>query len=279
MAGPFAHLSDEEWLETLRRSVTEEIVNGVKFPRFPDTGIQSTFVGSANEHALQEAYLFYCFVKSKSASMSAPIAPNSTLLDFGCGWGRFLRFFLKDVDAANLYGVDVDPGVIAVCRETGVPGTFGVVESYGRLPFPDAFFSHVMAYSVFTHLPEKVHLHWMREIARVAKPGASFCLTLEPRRFLDFVSRLDERTAATGWEKGMSRFAALASSSKHAFDSGEFIYLPTGGGKYRESDVYGEAIVPLHYIEQNWKGLFRIVEYVDDPSRFLQAALAVQRLS
>ena len=170
--------------------------------------------------------------------------------------GSFSEIFWKDVDAANLYGVDVDPGVIAVCRETGVPGTFGVVESYGRLPFPDAFFSHVVAYSVFTHLPQKVHLHWMKEIARVAKPGASFCLTLEPRRFLDFVSRLDERTAETGWEKGMSRFAALASSSKQAFDSGEFIYLPTGGGKYRESEVYGEAIVPLHYIERNWKGFF-----------------------
>jgi SAM-dependent methyltransferase len=279
MARPFAHLSDEEWLEMLRRSVTEEIVEGVKFPRFPDTGIQSTIVGSANEHALQEAYLFYCFVKSKSASIGAPVAPESTVLDFGCGWGRFLRFFWKDVDATNLYGVDVDPGVIDLCLQTGVPGTLRVLESYDRLPFRDAFFSHVMAYSVFTHLPEKVHLHWMKEIARVTKPGASFCLTLEPRRFLDFVSRLNERTAETGWEQRMSRFAGLASSSKQAFDSGEFVYLPTGGGKYHPSDVYGEAIVPLHYVEQNWKEFFRIVEYVDDPTRFPQAALAVQRFS
>jgi hypothetical protein len=110
------------------------------------------------------------------------------------------------------------------------------------------------------------------------KPGACFCLTLEPRRFLDFVSSLDEKTAQTGWHRGMSRFAGLASYSKQVFDSGEFVYLPTGGGEYREPDVYGEAVVPLLYIQQNWTNLLHVVEYVDDPSRFWQAALAVQRL-
>jgi SAM-dependent methyltransferase len=280
MSRPFANLSDEEWLETLQRSVTEEVINGVIFPRFPDDVVQSNFVGSANEDALQEAYKFYSFVKNKSASMGMPVAPNSSVLDFGCGWGRYLRFFWKDVEATNLYGVDVDSRIIALCRETGVPGTFNVLERFGRLPFPDAFFSHVIAYSVFTHLPEKVHLHWMREIGRVTKPGACFCLTLEPSRFLDFVSSLDEKKAAEhGWFRAMSRFADLASRSKPVFDSGEIVFLPTGGGEYREPDVYGEAIVPLAYIKENWKGFFDVVEYIDDPSRFWQATLAVQRLS
>jgi SAM-dependent methyltransferase len=278
MVGPFANFSDEQWLETLKKSVTQKAINGVNFPSFPHVDVQSGFVGSANENALEEAYRFYSFLKTTSTSMGTSVGLNSCVLDFGCGWGRFLRFFWKDVDIANLYGVDVDPGVIAICRETGVPGAFHVLEPYGRLPFPDAFFSHVMAYSVFTHLPEKVHLHWMEEIGRVMKPGACFCLTLEPRRFLDFVSTLDEKTAETGWHSNMSRFASFATDSKQFFDSGEFVYLPTGGGEYRESNVYGEAVVPLVYIERNWKRFFRVVEYVDDASRFWQAALVVQRL-
>jgi SAM-dependent methyltransferase len=276
----FASLSDEEWLVMLRRSVTEEVINGIRFPRFPDAVTQANFVGSSNENALQEAHNFYSFLKRASVSMGTPVSGDSPVLDFGCGWGRYLRFFWKDVDASNLYGVDVDPDVVALCLETGAPGTIRVLERDGRLPFPDAFFSHVLAYSVFTHLPERTHLHWMKEIARVTKPGASFCLTLEPRRFLDFVSSLDERTAETPWHRSLSRFASLASNGRRLFDSGEFVYLPTGGGgEYREPDVYGEAVVPVLYIERNWKGFFRPVEYVDDPSRFWQAALAVQRLS
>lgn len=263
----------------LQRSVTEEVIDDITFPRFPDAGVQSTFVGSANENALQEAYNFYGFLKHKSVLMGTPVSSDSTVLDFGCGWGRYLRFFWKDVHVGNLYGVDVNPSIVALCQETGVPGTIRVIERYGRLPFPDAFFSHVLAYSVFTHLAEKTHMHWMKEIARVTKPGASFCLTLEPRRFLDFVNGLDETTAETPWHKRMSRFASETSSGMRLFNSGEFVYLPTGVGEYYEPDAYGEAIVPLTYIERNWNGFFRVVEYVDDPSRFWQAALAVQRLS
>ena len=36
-------------------------------------------------------------------------ARDSRVLDFGCGWGRVIRFFLKDVAPWNLVGVDIDP--------------------------------------------------------------------------------------------------------------------------------------------------------------------------
>jgi SAM-dependent methyltransferase len=177
------HCSDVEWLAILRRSVTEEVIQGVKFPRFPDTTLQSNWVGSANESALQEAYDFYSLLKDRSTKLNSPVTEDSRVLDFGCGWGRFLRFFWKDVNVANLHGVDVVPDIIEVCRNTGVPGTFYQLEANGRLPFPDGYFSHVLAYSVFTHLPETVHLRWLAEIARVMQPQATFCLTLQPRRF------------------------------------------------------------------------------------------------
>jgi SAM-dependent methyltransferase len=271
----FSGCSDEEWLVILKRSVTESVINGVRFPRFPDPKLQATVVGSSNEQTLDEASAFYAFLKDRSAKIGSPITKASRVLDFGCGWGRYLRFFWKDVDAANLYGVDASAEVLSICRETGVPGTLRQIEPLGRLPFEDGFFTHVMAYSVFTHLPEKVHLHWMAEIARVMQPGASFCLTLESRRFLDFVGGLDGDIAETEWHRMMSRFAPSVPSFKDAFDAGKVVFMPTNEGC---EDTYGDAVVPLSYIEQNWKHNFRVSEYVDDPAKFWQAVLVVQRL-
>jgi len=178
---------------------------------------------------------------------------------------------------ANLHGVDVDPDIIEVCRNTAVPGTFYQLEANGRLPFPDSYFSHVLAYSVFTHLPERVHLHWLAEIARVMQPQATFCLTLQPRRFLDFVAELNESAVDSSWHKNLSRFAGSVVPLKQAFDSGHFVYLPSGGGNHRDADVFGEAVVPLPYIEKSWKKYLHITEYIDDPAKFSQAVLIAQK--
>jgi SAM-dependent methyltransferase len=273
----FGALSDEEWLHILCRSVSEDVIDGVEFPKFPDDGLQSAMVGSSNEIALQEASNFYNVLKGFSSALGLPIVGESKILDFGVGWGRFLRFFWKDVDADNIFGVDIDPEFLDLCRATKVPGTLRIIEPFGNLPFPDGCFSHVMAYSVFTHLPEAVHRHWLAEIARTIIPGGIFALTLEPRRFLDFVAQQKDVPPATGWHAAMASFADSVDSLRQCFDAGQIAYLPTGGGNYRDSSVYGDAAVPLSYIEKVWTRYFEVREYIDDPSRFWQAVLIVQR--
>lgn len=64
---------------------------------------------------------------------------------------------------------------------------------------------------------------------------------------------------------------------KKEFERGKFIYIPTGGGDYRSSDVYGEAVVSADYVKQSWKGLFDVIDYIDDADRFWQAVLIAQR--
>jgi hypothetical protein len=62
-----------------------------------------------------------------------------------------------------------------------------------------------------------------------------------------------------------------------AFDAGNFVYLPTGGGDYRPKNTYGDAVVPIAFIEKHWSPYFDIVEYLDDPRSFWQAVLVVRR--
>jgi ubiquinone/menaquinone biosynthesis C-methylase UbiE len=274
----FRNLSDHQWLGLLIESTKSEIVHGLRFPRFPPESVQSQFVGSSNEHALREAFRFYDFFKSEAAKAGKPIHRDSNVLDFGTGWGRFLRFFWKDVDESGLRGVDVDPVIIESCRRLGVPGELSNIEPLGLLPYDDASIDAILAYSVFTHLPENVHRHWMGEFKRVVRPDGVVAMTIEPRRFLEFVAGLKGKSPENAWHAGLQRFSDYATTMLPAYDSGRLVYLPTGGGEFRDATVYGDAVCPISYLEQNWAPEFAVRAHVDDPSRFWQAAVILQKV-
>jgi SAM-dependent methyltransferase len=92
------------------------------------------------------------------------------ILDFGCGVGRVaLPFFSK-------YGkpsacVDVMPRCIEYLREV-IPGANPRLTGVKPpLPFPDASFDVIYAISVWTHLNKKKGWEWLREMARLLRPG------------------------------------------------------------------------------------------------------------
>lgn len=80
------NLDDEAWLERLKGSVTEPAQDGLAYPGFPEEWIQRAFVGSAQEHAIQEAYNFHQFVRG-AATRHIRNYRGRRHLDFGCGCG------------------------------------------------------------------------------------------------------------------------------------------------------------------------------------------------
>ncbi|MDT9270896.1 MAG: class I SAM-dependent methyltransferase [Limnospira sp. PMC 1234.20] len=273
----FRQFSDSEWLNLLIESVKQETVQGLHFPKFPSDSVQAQFVGSSGENSLREAYRFYNFFKNEATKAGAIINTNSTILDFGTGWGRFLRFFWKDVTENGLHGVDIDPSIIELCRSLGVPGNLQAIDPLGSLPYSDSSIDFILAYSVFTHLPENVHLHWMQEFKRVVRSGGIVAITIEPRRFLEFVAGLKNKTPANQWHAGLQRFSDRASLMLSDYDSGQLVYLPTGGGKFRDSTIYGDAICPISFLRDNWEPEFSIFSHIDDARQFWQAAVILKR--
>ena len=272
----FGLSSPEEWRDIIIRSVNEPEIQGQRMPRFPHADIQDRWVGSHDAAAINEAYLFYNHVRSYAEALGKPLQPNSKVLDFGVGWGRFQRLFWYDVDEAGLHGVDIDLDVLSACRMLGVPGLFDLIEARGVLPFEDETFDCAISYSVFSHLPEQIADHWMAEVSRVCKPGAVFCYTTEPYRFLEFIR--DIKDPATHWHAGLARFASQMPIMMSKFRLGEFCFLPTsGGGEYMTAEVYGDTAIPQSYIEKNWEKYFRMRAYIDDPNLFWQAFVAVQK--
>jgi ubiquinone/menaquinone biosynthesis C-methylase UbiE len=270
-------LSDEEWLTLLYESIDRRQIDGTLFPGFPSSEIQNRFVGSSYRETLKEAFKFYRFLKSQAGRLGKSTKNDSRFLDFGCGWGRFLRFFWKDFWVKNLFGCDVLPEAVEACLSTGVPGNIDLIKVDGLLPYPDTYFDFMMAYSVFTHLPEKPHLYWMKELYRVSRPGCLFFLTLEPERFIDDLKNIPSDSSSP-WHQSLLKYAHLTDDFHNKFQANEIAYLPTGGGDGLDTDVYGDAIVPLSYIKKHWSPFFVVREYIDDPAQFWQAILVVERL-
>ena len=290
----FGIYDDDTWLRLLLRSVHEPIIDGVEMPRFPHGKVQRAFVGLHDERSIREAFDFYQYIKQFMLQLGHSLSTRSTVLDFGSGWGRLTRIFWNDIDEDCLYGVDVDAEIVSLCEKLGVPGQFQTIEARGQLPFEDASFDLIIAYSVFSHLPEATASHWMRELSRVAKPGAILAYTVQPRRFLTMILEIPEDTPSI-WLRGLSRCKSLIPGLLQEFDNGMFCQLPTSGGpsstdtapdastpvsvasKYRGGDVYADVAIPEAFIKRNWEKYFRLIRYLDDPARFSQVVVVCQK--
>lgn len=100
----------------------------------------------------------------------------SAILDFGCGVGRVMRHWVS-LKGPKLYGCDVNPELIAWCKENLPYATFQQNQPYGRLDLPDNTFDLIYAISIFTHLDAERQFFWMNELKRVLRPGGLLLFT------------------------------------------------------------------------------------------------------
>ena len=157
----FGGLTDAAWFEVLCRAADEPVQAGVRLPGLPAVNLQINSVGEHGVAALREGLRFYQEVKRYAALLGRPIDPERVVLDFGCGWGRMTRFFLKDVRPENLHGADVSPSLVALCRESIPSCPFWLIDPMPPSTFDRDTFDVIYAYSVFSHLSERAHLRWM----------------------------------------------------------------------------------------------------------------------
>jgi SAM-dependent methyltransferase len=271
----FGRLRDSQWLEILKQSIREPLIKGVRLPGFASSEMQRHTVGSDYELSLQEAFNFYTYVKDVCEKTAVPIRPGSEILDFGVSWGRIIRFFLKDVDPETLHGVDTDAEFLQAATQTSVPGHLHQIDPLGSLPYADRSFDLVYAYSVFTHLPERVQDHWLQEISRTLRPGAMFVATVEPPRFLHSFEAVDPKDESLHpWHAAMARKIRSDPGLKERLRSSGFVYIPDGDGI---DEVYGDCVITPGYVREHWGRYFDIIDYLDDPKRFWQAVVVARK--
>jgi len=289
----FHDLDQAAWLRTLIESQQHASIDGVDLPRFPPLAYQTATHGSCGSTALKEASRFVRYVFDYAAREMRPVTATTTVLDFGCGWGRMLRFFLKDVDAANLYGVDVRQDTVELAQRLNPYARFMTVAPLPPSPFGDQMFDIVCAYSVFSHINEAASRAWIGDFARTLKPGGLAFVTTQGRWFLDFVGSLSNRRAwwsirskvgrwlgrpqNEAWLDRLRRGFGDIRAAKQRWSAGDFVHAPTGGGEGLADSFYGETVIPRSYVEREWTGRLQLVDFIDNRRRLPQALIVLRK--
>ena len=91
-----------------------------------------------------------------------------TVADVGCGPGHVTRYLAER--RADVIGVDLPPGMIAVARERA-PGLTFAVGSMLRLPAADGAWAGIVALYSIIHLAADARAAACREFARVVRRG------------------------------------------------------------------------------------------------------------
>jgi len=264
-----------EWLHLHGMARSRSVAN--LLPRLAPEDIQARTTGSSGRQSLREGFGFYSLVRDQAALHLGGI-DRCSVLDFGCGWGRILRFFVKDVPKGRLFGTDVVPELAALTRSTNPWATITLNGPLPPLDFPDKSLDLVYLYSVFSHLSEEAHAAWMNEFARILRPGGLVVATTWPREYIEWCAAAREGRPSPVHHPAALRAFPETERWLAAYDAGEFCHTATGaGGNTLAADFYGETCVPRGYAERHWSGQFDLLDFIDDRAQSFQNVLVGRR--
>lgn len=261
-----SQLSDTAWLDLLRRAAAGErvAVAGRSLPAAPDVQLQINTVGQSGAGAMDEAWAFAAACLARFRASPLFKNANKTLLDFGTGWARIARCFLRDVRAENIIGVDVSPDLVAICQATFHGPRFLCCDPMPPLGLPDASVDFVVGYSVFSHLSEAACRAWIAEFARLLKPVGMVALTTRGRWFFDYAASLTETNP---YSHALSHMFPDFAEAKARYDRGELVHSNvagvTGGGVL-DGSFYGETFIPERFAQETLGAILRLREFHGD---------------
>jgi SAM-dependent methyltransferase len=270
------HATDEFLFWLLAEVPNADPVLASALPRMPSDDVQVHYTGGSGRATLKEASLAYEAIRAAARANSLEIGACDKIMDFGCGWGRIIRFFLRDVEPSRLYGVDIDPTMIRICNESNLKCFFSVIDPLPPLDFKDGAFDLIYLYSVFTHLPETAHLSWLRELARLLSPRGVLVATIRPRAYISLCSMLRSRNLSEGQTLESPSFASdLQEGPKwaarsfvntqailDAYDRGDYCHDPRPD---LATPLFGETCIPQKYVERVWTEHFSRIDFMVDP--------------
>jgi SAM-dependent methyltransferase len=123
-------------------------------------------------------------IRAALAGAGFELCAFRTILDFGVGCGRMMRWLTPHTRAA-FFGSDIDAEAIAWCRANVPAATFSTNHGLPPLSYANNTFDFVYAISVICHLDETQQFCWLSELRRVARPGAVVMVTLHGESLMD----------------------------------------------------------------------------------------------
>lgn len=278
-------VSDANWLAFN----LDPKISTIKLPALPDPQTQIRFTGQAGRPNLQQAFDFYNFV---SNHLPPDSGAQYRIVDFGGGWGRVLRFFLRDVAPERLALSDCLTDAIECARSLNPPYKIFQNDVNPPLVFADNSVDAFVAFSVFSHLNEKSARSWLADFARSLVGGGKVVITTRGPHHIKRMRELqNETTLATlrslakkvlGKQNVSDQHLRVALPSadiiKDRLNLGEFQFYPTGGGGELSESFYGETWIPEKWMRDNCQALgFKTYEHFPEFSTVDQCVFVLTK--
>ena len=229
-------------------------------PGLPPDEMQRNWTGAAGKVTLLEALRFFQLISEYAVKYGERINETTNILDFGCGWGRITRYFMRDVSHKNLYGADCFKEALDVAKIQNQWVSFSLTAPMPSTDYKSSMFDIIYLYSVFSHLSEDAHLRFLAEFHRILKPGGLLIATTRPRKFILLCADVRKRQIAVH-EQGAAASFVNTKQYLELYDRGGFCHSPTGGGGPLEPSFYGESCIPEAYVRLHWSKWFDLQEY------------------
>jgi len=254
----YSELDDDIWAKM--------IFGLAELPPLPPSELQRNWCGNAGLALVDQSLEFYKLLKHVFLQHGTKPLSEAKILDFGCGWGRLIRLFIKDLPGNQLFGCDPDAEILKWCEK--IPGNFRVSDYRPKhLPFDDIY-DLVYAYSVFTHLGPGTHLDALIAIHKSLAPNGLLVITIRPRIFIENrgieLAKLPE---------------AVIDEMLCRFDCGEFVFQPYNLLPVDGEVTYGEAVIPMTFIMREWSKFFDIIHIDHTLTDSMQIPIVLRKRS
>lgn len=208
-------------------------------PKMAPDEVQNSWTGSSGHELLKSTVSFVRIVTAAYAYLTGNSLRTANVLDFGCGWGRIVRLLYKYVPATQIYGVDPMETSLKHCADAGVHGTILKSDFVPRtLPIPRTNrFDLILAFSVFTHLSEKVTRISLNTLAAHLSPNGLLAITIRPREYWPYIEPRNPHLSV-----------ATANRLVAQHDERGFAFEPHNREKIEGEVTFGDTSMTIEYL-------------------------------
>ncbi len=172
--------------------------------------------------------------QKRLVSGAVRLEPHYTVLDYGCGVGRWTLWFARQVQ--HVVGVDISPKMVEAARQAADRAGIRNAEHYAidgiPLPFEDGAFDLVNAVWVLRYITDDGELaRTVHELCRVVRPGGHITfiekIAREQPEFREHEGEFSGATVYRRWEEYRSLFEECGMTTKgSAISSSSPLYWP-----------------------------------------------------